>query len=144
MWPHHVPLLHIKQNLNLFSYVIFKTFGTEQITDLEKPCNHPIFMFVIFLPGICGFRHFTFPKDPVSRAKWTELVNRKDSPNDSTPRELRERSVICSEYFVGGEPTRSNPYPILKMGYNIVSLHGMLSLQPPRLKLRAINQHLFY
>mgnify|MGYP001793433907 CR=1 FL=1 len=66
-------------------------------------------------------------------------MNRKDSPNDSTPWEPRERSVICSDHFVGGEPTPSNPYPTLKMGYNIVSLHGELSIRPPRLKLRAVN-----
>ena len=96
-----------------------------------------------FLPVIWGcklpFRHFSFPQDPVSRAKCTEFVNRKDSPNDSTVREPREQSVICSDHFVGGEPTPSNPYPTLKMGYNIVSLHGELSLRRLRLKLRAVN-----
>ena len=123
--------------------VLFK-----QDNKIKSECQSIRLLCSFFFYQECGcklpFRHFTFQKDPVSRAKWTELVNRKDSPNDSTPRELRERSVICSEYFVGGEPTRSNPYPILKMGNNIVSLHGMLSLQPPRLKLRAVNQHLFY
>ena len=66
-------------------------------------------------------------------------MNRKDSPNDSTVLEPREQSAICSDHFVGGEPTPSNPHPTPKMGYNIVSLHGELSLWPLRLKLRAVN-----
>ncbi|CAG2257434.1 unnamed protein product [Mytilus edulis] len=59
------------------------------------------------------FQLIPFPterKDPAGRKKWTAIVNRKQGNNNWQP---NSESRICSKHFVDGEPTPSNPFPIL-------------------------------
>ena len=74
------------------------------------------------------FYLFPFPterKDNYTRQKWASIVNRKNVSENWTP---KEDSRVCSEHFVGGKPTPTNPYPTLKLGY---TPHKPITSRPP-------------
>ena len=60
-----------------------------------------------------------------TRQKWASIVNRKNGSENWTP---KEDSRVCSEHFLGGKPTPTNPYPTLKLGY---TPHKPITSRPP-------------
>lgn len=79
------------------------------------------------------FTLFPFPterKNPDGRAVWIRNVNRvaADGKSKWMP---TENSRICSEHFVDNEPTQSNPYPTINLGYNTKSV--IKKTRPPPL-----------
>ncbi|CAG2201965.1 unnamed protein product [Mytilus edulis] len=58
-------------------------------------------------------------KDPAGRKKWTAIVNRKQGNNNWQP---NSESRICSKHFVDGEPTPSNPFPTIDLGYTPIQV----------------------
>ena len=68
------------------------------------------------------FLLFPFPsekKDPDSMKTWTKLVNRMSTSKRGKIWEPNCDSRICSQHFLEEEPTTSNPYPSLNLGYSL-------------------------
>jgi len=66
------------------------------------------------------FQLHTFPSEKRSkevRDIWIKLINRKkkDGTKNWSP---GTKCRVCSNHFVDKIPTESNPYPVLKLGYN--------------------------
>ena len=75
-------------------------------------------------------------KDPVARRKWIQILNRHPIPPQKRW-EPAQGDRVCSEHFVDGAPTKVNPFPTQKLGYesknkvkNIID-QGVFS-SPPR------------
>lgn len=92
------------------------------------------------------FQLFPFPtelKDKYGRQKWTSIINRKNGSENWMP---KDDSRVCSDHFIDGRPTPTNPYPTLKLGYTphkpIVSRPPPKerTLQPTKEKRRRIEQ----
>lgn len=72
-------------------------------------------MFLTCFLFLC--RLFTFPTkryDVEKREKWKQLVGRQDGKKLWSP---PKDSRVCSEHFLDGKPTPTNPLPMLKLGY---------------------------
>ncbi|XP_038059042.1 uncharacterized protein LOC119730296 [Patiria miniata] len=73
--------------------------------------------------GSCGcsppFRFHYFPANLTVREEWVERVDRYETGGSGiTPRRWQPRidSVLCSEHFVNGAPSKEYPIPWLKLG----------------------------
>ena len=60
----------------------------------------------------------TEKKDPESRKKWIQLIGRVKSANSVALWSPGKQTRVCSIHFVNSKPTKDNPYPTLKMGYD--------------------------
>ena len=64
-------------------------------------------------------------KNDERRQRWIKALNRKNS--DGKLWQPNPNSRVCSNHFVDGQPTDSNPDPALNLGYNTST-----KAQPPR------------
>ena len=49
------------------------------------------------------------PSDELTKLEWIKAINRKTLP---------KHVYVCSEHFLDGSPTKRNPFPKLKLGYD--------------------------
>ena len=85
----------------------------------------------------CGcqlYKHFKFPKDDESSALWAKLINRKMSDTNNDLWKPSENSVVCSIHFADNQPTPSNPWPTLHLGYDARENLRSLERRKPRVK----------
>lgn len=64
---------------------------------------------------------FTIPsRKKEARVVWKKLINRKKGDGNQmwSP---GQKSRVCSHHFIDKRPTESNPYPVLKLGYDASS-----------------------
>ena len=64
--------------------------------------------------------------------EWIKALNRKELP---------KKVFVCSEHFIDGKPTDRNPYPKLKLGYEIKATPGRRKTlrQDSAVKKRKLN-----
>jgi hypothetical protein len=55
------------------------------------------------------------PSKECIRLEWNKVLIRKELP---------KKVFVCSEHFIDGKPTDRNPYPKLKLGYEIKATTG--------------------
>ena len=72
------------------------------------------------------------PKDPAKRWQWVEQI--RSGRRDFNPTENTTETKVCSNHFPDGEPTTSNPTPVLFMSPSEVQL-------PAPKKGRTIQKH---
>lgn len=72
--------------------------------------------------GVCGcnlpFTHYKFPKDLALRSLWIKFINRQKSAKDKRSWSPNKDSVVCSEHFLDGKPTKEHPCPTVNLGYH--------------------------
>ena len=90
---------------------------------------------------ICSqpFTLYSFPterKDPATRRRWIQLLNRKGE-GKQTNWPQKQSSRVCSLHFPDGHPTLANPYPTLLLGYATAS-SATRTRKPPS-KRKASN-----
>ncbi|XP_022079345.1 uncharacterized protein LOC110973116 [Acanthaster planci] len=86
-------------------------------------------------------RFFPFPtkRDKPGRERWTKLINRKNPSGETWQPDPAGRSSVCSEHFPDGQPTKQNPDPILKLGYDPPA-DLIRPRSPPRKKQKAVSE----
>ena len=77
-------------------------------------------------------RWHCLPKDPAKRWQWVEQI--RSGRRDFNPTENTTETKVCSNHFPDGEPTTSNPTPVLFMSPSEVQL-------PAPKKRRTIQKH---
>ena len=66
-------------------------------------------------PCLIPYRLHVMPSKESIRLEWIKALNRKELP---------KKVFVCSEHFIDGKPTDRNPYPKLKLGYEIKATPG--------------------
>lgn len=83
-------------------------------------------------PCLIPYRLHVMPSKESIRLEWIKALNRKELP---------KKVFVCSEHFIDGKPTDRNPYPKLKLGYEIKATPGRRKTlrQDSAVKKRKLN-----
>ena len=88
------------------------------------------------MPGLQPFTLHSFltvRKDPDTRRRWTQLLNRKGE-GTHTNWQPKRFSRVCSLHFPDDHPILENPYPTLLLGYATAS-SATRNRKPPKERL---------
>ena len=83
-------------------------------------------------PCLIPYRLHVMPSKEYVRLEWIKALNGKELP---------KKVFVCSEHFIDGKPTDRNPYPKLKLGYEIKATPGRRKTlrQDSAVKKRKLN-----
>ncbi|VDH91083.1 Hypothetical predicted protein [Mytilus galloprovincialis] len=60
-------------------------------------------------PCLIPYKFHLMPSDELTKLEWIKAINRKTLP---------KHVYVCSEHFLDGAPSKRNPFPKLKLGYD--------------------------